>query len=142
MKNFALVVFIFSSLIIPITSFSFNEINAGKVLNDEKDEFVRLEHRALQIITYHCGVCHTPGLKTSNPRALKVYDLSEGENWWKKLTRSRLMKSRTMLSNRTSATKAELEENFFGSKFKARSPTPEELHLYSQFIDAVLATGD
>lgn len=57
------------------------------------------------------------------------------------MTPGRLMKSRTMLSNRTSATKAELEENFEGWRFKARSPTQDELHSYSDFVDAALLGG-
>ncbi len=104
----------------------------------DAQEFAALELRARQIVTYHCGSCHTPDLKTSNPQALKVYNLNDGESWWKKLSRARLMKSRTMLSSRTSATKAELEENFFGWRFKARPPTPDELRSYSDFVEAAL----
>lgn len=113
-------------------------VTNSQVTKDNAQEFAELELRARQIVTYHCGSCHTPGLKTSNPSALKVYNLSDGGSWWKKLTQTRLKKSRTMLSSRTSATKAELEENFFGWKFKARAPTPDELRSYSDFVEAAL----
>lgn len=133
--------YVVCSLIVLFASLTSYGVPSSQVIKGDANEFAELELRARQIVTYHCGACHTPGLKTSNPRALKVYDLSEGENWWKKLTNTRLMKSRTMLSNRTSATKAELEENFFGWRFKARPPTPDELRSYSAFVDAAQLGG-
>ena len=129
---------IFSFVFVAFTGLASYAVLNNLATPDNTQNFASLEQNAFQIITYHCGSCHTPGLKTSNPRALNVYDLSNGKKWWRKMTPSKLLKSRTMLSNRTSETKAELEENFWGSKYKARPPTADELRSYSNFVDAAL----
>ena len=92
--------------------------------------------QAREILLLHCGRCHIPHLPTSNPRALRVYDLTEAD-WSRRMSDPQLQKSVTMLSQRKTLTRAELAE-LLPPGAPMIVPTSAEERAYDEFVAAEL----
>ncbi|MCB0357868.1 MAG: hypothetical protein KDD40_12715 [Bdellovibrionales bacterium] len=104
--------------------------------NFSKNEFDELSQNAEKIIRFHCGSCHTPNLKTANPKALKVFNFAD-KPWYQKMTIKQLQRSAKMLQDKQNLTEAELQENFFGRKEVPRRPSHFEVSIYQKFVQEV-----
>lgn len=101
-----------------------------------KNKFGELSINAEKIIRFHCGHCHTPNLKTSNPKALKVFSFGD-QPWYNRMDSRQLNKSAIMLKERQDLTDAELEENFLGRIETPRRPSNLEVNIYQKFVQKV-----
>lgn len=76
---------------------------------------------ALRVITENCGKCHSPGLPTTDAKALAVFDLSE-KPWYGRVTDEHLLKvaKRIHGSSQISAEDKAAVENFLQSVRKVK----------------------
>ncbi len=98
------------------------------------ESFLVLEKKAREVITYHCSSCHTLGESKVMTKPMKVFNLSDGSEWFNKMTATQLEHSKKRLIDRGSHTALELEEDFRGTENKPRKPTQSEIEIYTKFV--------
>ena len=91
---------------------------------------------AREIVTVHCGACHTPTLPTAMPDALAVFSLAD-PYWFDRMSDARLHLSVEMVRDRVTATDDEMREMRPG--LPPLRPTAAEADAYTRFVDSELA---
>jgi hypothetical protein len=95
------------------------------------DPLVVYREQAREVIkSISCGGCHTPGLATTNAKALKIYNLA-APYWTASMTDRQLTAFQRRI--RTQMTTEEMKE--LGQSPNPPLPTAEQIRIVSQFIE-------
>jgi len=86
-----------------------------------------LRESARETLDSNCGECHTSGLPTALPRALRIFDLGETD-WSTRMTPAQLREAERRLREPTGPTRAEGE-------IRPLRVSPEELARFHAFVE-------